>query len=44
MGRALADHVEREIRIPAGDAALAGNVTIPAGAASPAGIRISRSS
>ena len=32
MGRALADHVVREIRIPAGDAALAGNVTIPAGA------------
>jgi len=32
MGRALADHVEREIRIPAGNATLAGSVTIPAGA------------
>ena len=32
MSRAVADHVEREIRIPAGDAALAGSVTIPAGA------------
>jgi pimeloyl-ACP methyl ester carboxylesterase len=32
MGRALADHVEREIRIPAGNATLAGDVTIPAGA------------
>jgi len=32
MGRALADHVEREIRITAGNAILAGNVTIPAGA------------
>ena len=32
MRRAVADHVEREIRIPAGDATLAGSVTLPAGA------------
>ena len=32
MGRALADHVEREVRIPAGNASLAGNIAIPAGA------------
>ena len=32
MGRALADHVEREITIPAGNATLAGSLTVPAGA------------
>ena len=29
MSRVVADHVEREVRIPAGDATLAGNVTVP---------------
>jgi pimeloyl-ACP methyl ester carboxylesterase len=32
MSRVVADHVEREVRIPAGDATLAGNVTVPANA------------
>ena len=32
MGRQLADHVEREVVIPAGEATLAGDLTIPAGA------------
>jgi putative phosphoribosyl transferase len=32
MGRQLADHVEREVAIPAGEATLAGDLTIPAGA------------
>jgi putative phosphoribosyl transferase len=32
MSRAVADHIEREVLIPAGDAALAGSVTVPAGA------------
>jgi pimeloyl-ACP methyl ester carboxylesterase len=32
MGRELADHVAREVRIAAGDASLEGNLTVPAGA------------
>lgn len=32
MGREVTDHVEREVRIPAGDASLAGDLTVPAGA------------
>ena len=32
MGRELADHVGREVRIPAGEASLAGDLTVPAGA------------